>query len=74
MTCNSIVSPKQRANIILVEKYIRKVSEARILELELKVLEALNSGLKLTDLDITERITWTDSLLKFKYSCKVCKK
>ena len=74
MPCKSIVTPEQAANIQLVEEYIRKVSEARIIELELKVLEALNSGLKMTDLQITERIVWTDNILKFSYGVKVEKK
>ena len=71
MSCRSIVSPAKAENIQLAEKYIRKVSEARISELECKVLEALNAGLKMTDLKITEVITWTDSIMEFWYSVKV---
>ena len=74
VSCRSLVRGPKAEHIQTVEKYIRKVSEARISELECKVLEALNSGLKMTDLKITEVITWTDSIMEFGYSVKVEKK
>lgn len=74
MACKSIVAPEMAARIQTVEELIRKVSEARIQELELKVLEALASGMKITDLKIVEMIRWTDKQYEFAYSVKVTKK
>ena len=74
MNCKSMVPIHKSKNIQIVEKYIRKVSEARINELECKVLEKLNAGMKLTELKITEVITWTGNIMEFNYSVKVEKK
>ena len=74
MKCKSMVHPDLAADIQTVEQVIRKVSEARIQDLELKVLEALDSGLKITDLRITEVIEWTDKELVFNHTITVEKK
>lgn len=71
MQCGSRVRGSKAEHIQLVEEFIRKVSEARVNELELRVLEALHAGYKLTDLKITEVITWTESNLQFYHQVKV---
>ena len=74
MNCNPLVRGTKADDIQTVERCIRMISEARIQQLEFKVLEALRSGLKITDLKITEVITWTDREVEFEYKCKVEKK
>ena len=74
MSCDPMVYGTKAEHIQIVEDFIRKTSEVRISQLELGVLKALSSGLKLTDLKIIEIIEWTDNALEFKYSVEIKEK